>query len=76
MGALRQHFDELETKHKLEVGELEMRIIDLETELTIIKGRYESLCGKVKTNANEKRNSNDHNDFLRNYGKEKGFYER
>jgi len=53
-----------------------MRIIDLETELTIIKGRYESLCGKVKTNANEKRNSVDHNDFLRNYGKEKGFYER
>ena len=65
MGALGQHFDELETKHKLE-----------ETELTIIKGRYESLCGKVKTNANEKRNSVDHNDFLRNYGKEKGFYER
>ena len=65
MGALGQHFDELETKHKLE-----------ETELTIIKGRYESLCGKVKTNANEKRNSDDHNDFLRNYGKEKGFYER
>ena len=55
MGALSQHFDEIETKHKLEVGELEMRIIDLETELTIVKGRYEDLCAKIKKNAKDKR---------------------
>ena len=55
MGALKQHFEELETKHKLQVGELEMRIIDLETELSMIKERYDSLCGKVRKNANDKR---------------------
>ena len=57
MGALKQHFEELETKHKLQVDELEMRIIDLETELSMIKERYDSLCGKVRKNANEDRNT-------------------
>jgi hypothetical protein len=71
MGALDDHFRELETKHKLEVGELEMRIIDLETELTIIKGRYDSLCGKIRRDANDKRSIDDGNEFLRTYRKDK-----
>jgi|APSaa5957512493_1039668.scaffolds.fasta_scaffold95294_2 hypothetical protein len=69
MGALKEHFEELETKHKLEVGELEMRIIDLETELSMIRERYDSMCGKVRTNANDKRNEGDH--FLSSYGKDR-----
>jgi hypothetical protein len=75
MGALKEHFDELETKHKLEVGELEMRIIGLETELSMIRGRYDSLCGKIRKDANGKRKVDDGDEFLRNYGKVKGFYE-
>ena len=55
MGALKEHFEELETKHKVQVGELEMRISDLETELSMIRERYDSLCGKVRKNANDKR---------------------
>ena len=60
---------ELETKHKLEVGELEMRIIDLETELSMIRERYDSLTGKLRKISNDKRNNVDNgDDFLRNYG--------
>lgn len=62
-----QQIEELETKHKLEVGELEMRIHDLETELSIIRGKYDSLCSRIKSNSNEKRNEG--NDFLRNYAR-------
>ena len=71
MGALKQHFDELETKHKLEVGELEMRIIDLETELTIVKGRYEDLCSQIRKSANDKRNEDW---SLTNYNREGDFW--
>ncbi|MBC8553886.1 MAG: hypothetical protein H8D23_30110 [Candidatus Brocadiales bacterium] len=72
MGALSQHFDEIETKHKLEVGELEMRIIDLETELTIVKGRYEDLCAKIKKNANDNRNEDEFS--LTNYNRDGDFW--
>ena len=61
---------ELETKHKLEVGELKMRIYDLETELSMIRERYDSLTSRLRKNSNDKRNNVDNgNDFLRNYGK-------
>ncbi len=59
MGALTKDFEELETKHKLEVGELEMRIIDLETNLSMIRERYDSLCGMVRKGANNQRNEAD-----------------
>ena len=67
MGAMKQHFEEIEAKHKLEVSELEMRIHELETELSIVRGKYDSLCSRIKKNSNEKRNEGD--DFLRNYAK-------
>jgi hypothetical protein len=72
MGALKEHFEELETKHKLEVGELEMRIIDLETELSMIKDRYESLCGMVRKDANKKRNGDEYD--LTNYNADGDFW--
>jgi hypothetical protein len=73
MGALKEHFNELETKHKLEVGELEMRIIDLETELSMIKERYESLCSMVRKGANTKRNSEEGFN-LTNYNEDGDFW--
>lgn len=72
MGALGQFIDEQKkenTNLKLEVGELKMRIADLETELSDIKGRYDSLCSKIKKDANDKRNIDNGDDFLRNYAK-------
>jgi len=61
---------ELETKHKLEVGELKMRIHDLETELSMIRERYDSLTAKLRKNSNDKRNNVDNGDrFLRNYAR-------
>ena len=63
-------FKELETKHKLEVGELKMRIHDLETELSMIRERYDSLTARLRKNSNDKRNNVDSGDrFLRNYAK-------
>jgi hypothetical protein len=74
VGALTKDFEELETKHKLEVGELEMRIIDLETNLSMIRERYDSLCGMVRKGANNQRNEADK--FLANYNKGGGFYDK
>jgi hypothetical protein len=65
MGALSQHFEEVEAEHKKEVAGLQKHIIELEAELSIVKGRYDSLCGKVRQGANNKRNEADN--FLRNY---------
>lgn len=69
MGALRRHFEEVETEHKLEVGELKMRIIDLECELSEMKSRYDILCTKIKKGANDKRNIDSGDEFLRNYAR-------
>ena len=63
-------FKELETKHKLEVGELKMRIHDLETELSRIRERYDTLTSKLRKNSNDKRNNVDNGDkFLRSYAR-------
>lgn len=67
MGALSQHFEELEEKHKEAVIALEVRILDLEAELSNLKSRYDSLCGKVRKNANDARNYSEGDNFLRSY---------
>jgi hypothetical protein len=69
--------NEKETQHKLEVGELEMRINDLETELSMVKNRYESLCGVLKKGANDERNETVpalDDDFLTSYNQHKDFF--
>jgi hypothetical protein len=75
MGALSNHFDELEARHKAEVDKLEMKIIDLTTELSMIRERYDSLCGTACKDSNGKRSVDEHSAFLRGYARDKGFWE-
>lgn len=44
------------TKQRKEIELLNSRITDLELELTVLKEKYEALCGKLKKNANDDRN--------------------
>jgi len=45
------------------------RRISAEKECQDIKDKYDQLCGKLKTNANDKRNT-EGDDFLRNYARD------
>jgi len=48
---------------------LEDKYATLLSEYSELKGKYDQLCGKLKKNANDYRNVDDANKFLRNYGK-------
>ena len=48
---------------------LEDKYATLLSEYNELKGKYGQLCGKLKKNANDYRNVDDANKFLRNYGK-------
>jgi len=55
---------------------LEDKYDTLLLEYSELKGKYDQLCGKLKKNANDYRNVNEANKFLRNYGKgNTGFWE-
>ena len=56
--------------------ELEEENKMLSREYQALKDRYDQLCGKLKKNANDYRNVDEANKFLRNYGKgNTGFWE-
>ena len=79
MGALEKAIDELtdrgmalaEDNKKLleEVKNLQARCLHAEMELSEVKSKYDSLCSKVKKNANDKRNEGER--FLANYAKDR-----
>lgn len=53
MGALREAFEAYDKKIEF----LTERVIDLEMELTVFKGKYEDLCAILRKKANEDRNN-------------------
>ena len=55
---------------------LESIIIDLEGRLSEVQHKYDALVGKIKKDANNKRNIDDGDAFLTNYGSRgHGFWE-
>ena len=72
MGALEQHFEELEVKHNIIVNDLKLKLQHVEMELDDITERYESLCGMVRKSANGKRNGDDWD--LTNYNTDGDFW--
>ena len=69
MGALSQHFDELKESHLKEIEALKQELLHTQMELSEIKSKYDQLCGKIKHNANDKRNEGER--FLSNYARDR-----
>jgi len=63
MGALGQHIDAMQK----EIDDLKLELLRTKTELSETKERYDSLCSKIKNNANDNRNESD--EFLTNYAR-------
>jgi hypothetical protein len=58
----------VQTMKTLREKELEEAYAALEIEYTQLKDRYDQLCGKLRDNANDKRN-NEGDNFLRSYAR-------
>jgi FtsZ-binding cell division protein ZapB len=54
---------------------LEDKYAMLQLEYSELKDKYDQLCGKLKRNANDSRNVDNPDDFLRNYASgDSGFW--
>jgi len=59
-----------------QLEELTLELIHTQMELSEVKEKYDSLVGKIRKDANDKRNIDDGNKFLlTNYGTQSGFWE-
>jgi len=61
--------------YTLREKQLEQKYSKLQVAHSELKEKYDLLCSKLKRNANNTRNEEEDNAFLRNYGKNGGYWE-
>jgi hypothetical protein len=68
---LMRQLDKLDDKLDsiIETNDDKLKIISLEGELSMVQGKYDSLCGIIKKDANTTRNEGDR--FLSTYAKDR-----
>ena len=59
-----------EIKQTIIINDLKLKLQHVEMELSDITERYETLCSRLKHNANDTRNEDGEEKFLRLYAKE------